>query len=498
MEDPSTQQASPPSAAETTSTGINSRAQLTHLIAQATREYSIKNYGAASDLYAQASELQAELNGETSTDNAELLYLYGRSLYQVGVSKSDVLGGNPAPEGEQDGVKKSKDKKSNGEASGADALASGEQKIAEEVVAKVVEDKDGAQSKKEETTGANKPYFQFTGDENWDDSDDEGDEADGAENAEEGDAEGGEEEDDLTASWNVLDLAHVLFERKLHEMPEVEGKGKGKDDSPELRHIKERLADTHDLLAEISLEGERFPAAVTDFRASLSLKKGLYPKESSLIAEAHLKLSLALEFASMTISREEGGDHQSGAEAHIDEAGREEAAKEMEAAISSCKLRVEREESQLAANGGSKDEFEDKAKVTRKSIDDVKEMIADMEQRLTDLRAPPVSVEAALAGPAGAPDGSNPMTGILGSILGESPAEQKARIESAMNDANDLTGLVRRKKPVVTTGEQDGEAENNASTANGTNGNGKRKVEFAEEVEEVGTGKKARIEDASE
>jgi HAT1-interacting factor 1 len=42
------------------------------------------------------------------------------------------------------------------------------------------------------------------------------------------------------------------------EQPE-EGEGKGKEtgDSSMMRHIKERLADTHDLLAEISLENER-------------------------------------------------------------------------------------------------------------------------------------------------------------------------------------------------------------------------------------------------
>lgn len=36
--------------------------------------------------------------------------------------------------------------------------------------------------------------------------------------------------------------------------------GKGKEtaeDPPSVRHIKERLADTHDCLAEISLENER-------------------------------------------------------------------------------------------------------------------------------------------------------------------------------------------------------------------------------------------------
>jgi HAT1-interacting factor 1 len=54
-----------------------------------------------------------------------------------------------------------------------------------------------------------------------------------------------------------LDLARVLFTKKL-ELPEVgEGKGKEAGDSSATRHDKERLSDTHDLLAEISLENER-------------------------------------------------------------------------------------------------------------------------------------------------------------------------------------------------------------------------------------------------
>jgi hypothetical protein len=50
------------------------------------------------------------------------------------------------------------------------------------------------------------------------------------------------------------------------EQPE-EGEGKGKEvgDSLATRHDKERLADTHDLLAEISLENERY--AVCDLLA---------------------------------------------------------------------------------------------------------------------------------------------------------------------------------------------------------------------------------------
>ena len=60
-------------------------------------------------------------------------------------------------------------------------------------------------------------------------------------------------------------MARVLFNKRLSDgdQESVEGKGKAKaeDDSPEVRHIKERLADTHDLLAEISLENERYVAA---------------------------------------------------------------------------------------------------------------------------------------------------------------------------------------------------------------------------------------------
>ena len=76
-----------------------------------------------------------------------------------------------------------------------------------------------------------------------------------------------EEEDDLAVAFEVLDLARVLFSKKIEqpEAPSTEttsdpastDKGKEVGDSPVTSHVKERLADTHDLLAEISLENER-------------------------------------------------------------------------------------------------------------------------------------------------------------------------------------------------------------------------------------------------
>ncbi len=55
----------------------------------------------------------------------------------------------------------------------------------------------------------------------------------------------------------VLDLARVLFTKKLEEPEAGDEKGKAVGDSPMARHIKERLADTHEILAEISLENEK-------------------------------------------------------------------------------------------------------------------------------------------------------------------------------------------------------------------------------------------------
>ena len=195
------------------------------------------------------------------------------------------------------------------------------------------------------------------------------------------DGEGGDEDDDFGNAYEVLDLARILLLKRLEEAQANESKGKGTTQSPLIKQIKERLADTHDLQAEISLEGERFPSAVVDLRAALELKEELLPQESSLIAEAHYKLSLALEFSSVTQPANKNGEAIDGGEGTIDEPMREDAAKEMEAAIASCKLRIQKEEENLRATIAGSDT--DKPKITQADIDEVKELILDMEQRVS-------------------------------------------------------------------------------------------------------------------
>lgn len=104
--------------------------------------------------------------------------------------------------------------------------------------------------------------------------------------------------------------------------------------------------------------------------------------------------------------------------------------------------------------------------------------------QLVDLRNPAVNLNG-VTGPAGAPDESNPLGGILGSILGESAVQQKARIEEATKSANDLTGLIRKKPAKPAT-----QAEGGSAAA----ANGKRKADEEPEV----NGKKAKVEDAAE
>jgi HAT1-interacting factor 1 len=494
--------------------------QLADLTARATAAYAIKDYSPAAELYSQATELQAEINGEMAIENADLLYSYGKCLYFVAVSNSDVLGGTAAGAkiGNSNPEKKvTKKRKLNGETSNPTPTPSkiGEHEVtARESFADVVANgaldvipeadlnpEPTADTKQDD----GKPYFQFTGDdEGWGDSEEEEEEDEEAAATEPTAVNGTEEEDDgdFANAYEILDFSRVLFLRKLEatQQSALEDSSKGKyvasiDLTPEVREIKERLADVHDLQAEISLEGEKFASAVVELKAALALKEELYLVESSVLAECHYKLSLALEFSATKQDFDVNGNPVGGAT--VDEEMRGQAAEQMEKAIASCNLRINKETAEVAKSSGKEDSAAMEKK--RKNIEDVKEMVADMEQRLIELRKPPVSVKEAEKA-----EENSELSGILGQILGgeKTKEEQKKMLEEAAMGAKDLSGLVKRKKPKGTGSAAEASAsatpEPSTMAIGGLNGNGKRKVEFADEVEEMGTGKKARVEDVDE
>lgn len=382
----------PDGATESMLNDPESKAQLEHLTAEATAKYAIKDYDAAAELFSQATELQARINGEMSPQNADLLYVYGRCLYHLALRNSDVLGPKVAGEAQAEESKASGSKKQSNQsksAAPADEPATGE-------ASSNGTDVKNNGAHEDSSFGGKQPLFQFTGDENFDDSDDEDELASGGANGKEGGEAEEDPEDDFANAYEVLDLARILLLKRIEELHDQEGvlggngKGKANTNSEAMHQLKERLADTHDLQAEISLEGERFPAAVTDLKAALDLKKELFPESSSLVAEAHYKLSLALEFSSVTRQKDpEGGENEENQVQQVDVAMREEAANEMEAAIQSCKLRIQVELARLSSGGEDKGggQYGGK-KVTKVDIDDVKDMVEEMEQRVYYLPHP--------------------------------------------------------------------------------------------------------------
>lgn len=140
---------------------------LADLSAKGTALYAHKKYEEAAEVFSRASILQAEINGETSPENAEILFHYGRSLFKVGQSKSDVLGGPATAE------KRTKTDDASGKPN--KPIQSQADKVTQEGVAIVAEQKDGDKKEEEATkddADTKKPLFQFTGDENFDESDD--------------------------------------------------------------------------------------------------------------------------------------------------------------------------------------------------------------------------------------------------------------------------------------------------------------------------------------
>lgn len=131
------------------------------------------------------------------------------------------------------------------------------------------------------------------------------------------------------------------------------------------------------------LTRHRYPLAINDARASLKYKTDLYPEESEVRAEAHFKLSLALEFASVTSD----GENKDDTPKTVDQGLRDEAAAELEKAIASTKLKLQNEEVDLATLHAP-EENED----SRKKIAEVRDIIADMEQRVSSLPLLPVAV----------------------------------------------------------------------------------------------------------
>lgn len=337
--------------------------KLDELTQAASLQYSLKNFAAAADHYADAAEIQGKLNGEMAPENAELLFNYGRALYKVAIAKSDVLGTKVA----QEEKKKPKAKKVKKEAP-------------------IAEEGDAAESGKKEQTTGSKPYFQLTGMENWDDSDEDEEDEEGGEAQE-------EEQDDFADAYEMFELARVLYHKQVEALEAGDAADKGKSKavlSPEVRAIKEKLADIYGFLTDLSFENERFHDAIPDARTSLTLLEEIYPFSHEKIVSAHYTLSLALEFASMAKIREQqanqdaaGGAAQPQEETPVDWDLRNEAVKHTDLAIQNQEAHLKHAEEALA----SAEFTAEKRKELQAELDDKKGMLEDLKTRVSHTKS---------------------------------------------------------------------------------------------------------------
>ena len=340
---------------------------------------------------------------------------------------------------------------------------------------------------KPEPADGEKPYFQITGDtEDWDetDEDEEVEQAQGEE----------EEQDDLQDAFEMLDLARVLYLKKLDtsEQAALETSEKGKyvasiDLTPGVKDIKRRIADIHDLQSEVSLEGEKYAAAVEDLTKCLALKEELEPPESSLLAECHYKLSLALEFNSQSQQRDADGNPVS--ELTIDWTIRNEAIAQQEKAIESCKLRIAKETKELEVLEAGKEKDKRMAEV-----EDVQEMVTEMDGRLGELRKAPISIKEET-------QMKEQLSGVLGTLLGATDEEKQSKLAQMSAGASDISGLVKKKKVKARSGADSGfgsAASTPAPEATSSGNLGKRKADSGHVTAEIGTGKKAKVEDVED
>ncbi|EMG46954.1 sim3 NASP-related protein sim3 [Candida maltosa Xu316] len=227
--------------------------EITKLIADGSRAYSSKDYDLAAEKYGDACGKYSETH--EGNEDADLLLLYGKAVFQSGVSKSEVFGGNPSADVDAEEPKKDEPE----------------------------EDGDKDDDK-----------FQF-----YADGDEEEQEPEQPEEQEQEEEE--DNRSDFEIAWELLDLARALFENKVNSLDKGDLKVPyltNESDETDNEYIitVRKLSETYDLLGEVSLEAENFNQAGEDLKKSLELRLELYPDTCSLISESHYKLSLALEF----------------------------------------------------------------------------------------------------------------------------------------------------------------------------------------------------------
>ncbi|KAI5969499.1 hypothetical protein CANMA_001567 [Candida margitis] len=386
--------------------------EINQLVSEGSKLYASKDYELASEKYGKACEEYS--NEHEGEEDGDLLFLYGKALYQNGVSKSEVLGGVRGANG-QDGDEEKQDGEGEEDAEGEDKFQFYDaEPIEGEIEGEGAEPAEGEKNGETSADGT-------TEDGSEDEQDQEGDEE-------------GQEPGDLEMAWMILDATRAVFEKQIESAtkptqspPYISNETALIED--EYVKLLKKLSETYDILGEVSLEMENFPQSAQDLNKSLDLRLELYPSDSPLVSESHYKLALALEFC----VEDEG-----------DDAGesRKKAAQHIKSAIKSTEARNKKETDETKR----KDNEQMIGELKEKYQDLIKDPNEQLQQDQLDIMKGILGSDAA---------GANAGQAIINNLTsivkkkgaeGSSSSSKSATTTSAPKVVNDLSGLVKKRK----------------------------------------------------
>lgn len=216
--------------------------------AQGKRHLIVGDIPSAVNSLQEACKLLADQYGETAPECGDAYFSYGKALLEMARMESGVIGN--ALEGEEGSVEnEDEDSEADGDSQEGDGEGEGEG-----------ESQDGEEQEGEAQEG----------------------EAQEGDNEGEGDKteEDDEEVSNLQLSWEMLELAKIIFEKQTDTNPKM----------------KEKVAEVYLKLGEVGLESENYTQGIEDFKRCLEIQTNVLNSDDRFIAETQYQLGIAFSF----------------------------------------------------------------------------------------------------------------------------------------------------------------------------------------------------------
>ncbi|XP_063612432.1 protein HGV2-like isoform X1 [Penaeus indicus] len=333
----------------------------------------------------------------------------------------------------------------------------------EEMETDGTEKKEGSTEGEEEEEGDGDGDGEGDGDEeSQEESQDEGEKEEGASQEEGEKTEEDEEEvSNLQLSWEMLELAKVIYQKQQDENPEM----------------AKKVAQVYLKLGEVGLESENYSQGIEDFKQCLQIQEKILEEDNRCLAETHYQLGVAHSFSD---------DFDKAIDSFT------AAMKVIEMRITNLEKRI-KEKKEWTEEQRKKDAAErpDPFYTEEGEIEELNKLLPEMKEKVTDMeemkkdskdrlqkaaKLPLDPVEAFMANAIGGTSkaGSSSQTGF------DAPSSSTSSTPTEIKASN-ITHLVRKKqrKPedevegeeVKKAKGENGEAHGTANgTTNGTNG----------------------------